>query len=262
MRKKEAMMSNFFYMNEYSLRGQFLTIDDFSHSMSEYTLPLLKRIQMSEGAVLFRKSTFWQAKICKDFTLESLKGDKHVSYAVSAALKIHLQKLLYSKPYWDEFPSPDIEIESYEFDKDYCDNFEKDNCFLRALANGDNIVSFCHSAYRDDTLLLRVNRDGESTFEKIHNLACLEHWPKEATDRHWIVAGSIRVFVRIKEPDNHRPHFHVESEDYSGSFDLYTATVLNENGSPNEKRRISAEIKRWHSDYATELLAAWHEFHG
>lgn len=262
MKEKEAMMSNRFYMNEYSLRGQFSTVDEFSKSMQEKTLPLLKKIQNTKGAVFWKKSNFWQAKICSGCTLESLRENKHVSYAVTPLLKIMLQKILYSKPYWDEENPPDIVIENYEFDEEYRDVFEKDNCFLRALSHGDNIVSFWHSAYSENYLCFSVKREGKNVVEKLHNLACVAHWPQNVAGRHWMVTDNVRAFIRIKETDKHIPHFHVECEGYAGSFDLYTGEVLSESGNSNTRSRISSEIRRWQPDHLNELLAAWLEFHG
>lgn len=264
MNKKEAIMSNLFYVNEYSLRGQFASIEEFSESMCEHTLPLLKKIQNAEGAVLLKKTDFWQAQICSNCTLEGLKYNKQVRYAAPLALKVLIQKLLYNKPYWDEekLSDIDVEIESYGFDKEYCDNFEKDNCFFRALLHGDNIVSFWHSAYCENYLSFGVNRNGISRGESLLNLACLEHWPREIPGRHWNVTNKTRVCVRLKEPVNHKAHFHVKCSDYEGSFDLYTGVVLSEKGNANIKERVASEVQRWHSAHLSELLAAWNEFHG
>lgn len=261
MKKKEATISSYYYLNEYSLRGQFANIEEFSRSMQNDTLPLLNKIKQLEGAI-FLKTDFWQAKICPDCSIFDLSHNKTKRYAVSEALKVKISKLLCNRQYWDEEQPPSLEIESYDFDKDYCANFDKDNCFLRALYSEGNIVSFWHAAYQDNKLSLDVKRNGKVTTESLLNLACEAHWPKKLIKRQWFITGEIRATIRLAEPESHTAHFHVECEGYAGSFELSNGNVLEETGNVNLRRQIHTEVKRWHATHLHELMTAWRTLHG
>lgn len=261
MRKQEATMTSYYYINEYSLRGQFANIEEFSRSMQNDTLPLLNKIKQLEGAI-FLKTDFWQAKICPDCSIFDLSHNKTKRYAVSEALKVKISKLLCNRPYWDEELPPSLEIESYDFDKDYCAKFATDNCFLRALGSDGNIVSFWHEAYQDNKLSLDVKRNGKLTTERLLNIACEAHWPKEIIKRQWFITEGIRATIRLDEPDNHTAHFHVECEGYAGSFELIQGNVLKEKGNANLRRKIHTEVKHWHATHLQELMITWQKVHG
>lgn len=44
-----------YYFNEYSLRGQFNDIEDFTDKLIEETIPVLKRIYDEEGNLIYKK---------------------------------------------------------------------------------------------------------------------------------------------------------------------------------------------------------------
>lgn len=265
MKNKKTKLSNRYYWNEYSLRGQFKSVDEFFHSLREYTFPLLDEIIKEEGTVFLKKTDFWQLKICSNTTLNSLKQDKNLRYGETAYLKLKLQKLqklMYKKPYWDEDPKPEIGVIKYKFDTEYCESFGEDNCFLRALENRDNIISFWHSAYQNDKLYLDVKRNAEVVVEYLHNFASKEHLSPFVIAKKWDVTSKIQAFIRLKEPDNHKPHFHVECQGYSGSFDLFTGETLKQSGKSNLKEQICIKIQKWHKENLEELSTAWNKYHG
>ena len=58
-----------YYFNEYSLRGQFNDIEDFTDKLIEETIPVLKRIYDEEGNLIYKKDNLWNAKVCNDISL-------------------------------------------------------------------------------------------------------------------------------------------------------------------------------------------------
>ena len=58
-----------YYINEYSLRGQFRDLDDFFASLREDTLPVMRRIEDNKENIIWKKDTLWQAEICNGIVL-------------------------------------------------------------------------------------------------------------------------------------------------------------------------------------------------
>lgn len=58
-----------YYLNEYSLRGQFKNIDEFIETLRTSTLPALNKIQDEKGSILWKKDTFWELEICNGITI-------------------------------------------------------------------------------------------------------------------------------------------------------------------------------------------------
>ncbi len=57
-----------YYLNEYSIRGQFLNTDDFFQSLRSTTIPVLDKVAAEDGSVIIKKDTFWQLEICNGIT--------------------------------------------------------------------------------------------------------------------------------------------------------------------------------------------------
>ena len=263
MKDNENKRSNTYYLNEYSLNGHFKDLDEFFDSLREYTLPLLKELEKEKGIVFLKSDDFWQSEITSGCTLHDLnKKHPNTRREEATILKTKIRQLVCSDPYWHkETKKPDIKIVKYNFDDEHCKTFAEDNCFLRALAQNDNIISFWHDAYKENKLYFDVSRDTEVQTEYLLNFAYKEHLPRLMIARKWNVAEDISAFIRLNEPDNHKPHFHVESQRYRGSFDLNTGEVLKDNGTANLKRQICVKIKKWHKENQKDLAAAWSEFH-
>ena len=61
-----------YYLNEYSLRGQFKDIEDFADKLIEETIPVLERVYASEGNLVYKKDTLWSAEVCNDISLHEV----------------------------------------------------------------------------------------------------------------------------------------------------------------------------------------------
>ena len=80
-----------YYFNEYSLRGQFNDIEDFTDKLIEETIPVLKRIYDEEGNLIYKKDNLWNAKVCNDISLYEVLKQKRIP-AISR-FKSQLSKL-------------------------------------------------------------------------------------------------------------------------------------------------------------------------
>ena len=47
-----------YYLNEYSLRGQFASVEDFFESLRNYTFPILNKIKDKNENIIWKKDTF------------------------------------------------------------------------------------------------------------------------------------------------------------------------------------------------------------
>ena len=68
-----------YYLNEYSLRGQFKDIEDFADKLIEETIPVLERVYASEGNLVYKKDTLWSAEVCNDISLHEVLKQKRIS---------------------------------------------------------------------------------------------------------------------------------------------------------------------------------------
>ena len=130
-----------YFLNEYSIRGQFKDVDDFFETLRIYTLPVLKKIEEQNESVIWKKDTFWQSEICNGITLTKIPKKKNERSAELAVLQIQLIKLINEEPFWESGCECDLEIKEYRFDEDYREHFEEPNCFSKAMESEGRIVS-------------------------------------------------------------------------------------------------------------------------
>ena len=128
-----------YYFNEYSLRGQFNDIEDFTDKLIEETIPVLKLIYDEEGNI----------------SLYQVLKQKRIP-AISR-FKSQLSKCFFDEPYWNQDDNYEINIKEYKFDEEYSCNFEKVNSFVLALDNEGSIISFTHPQYRHKLLSVIVD---------------------------------------------------------------------------------------------------------
>ena len=202
-----------YYFNEYSLRGQFNDIEDFTDKLIEETIPVLKRIYDEEGNLIYKKDNLWNAKVCNDISLYEVLKQKRIP-AISR-FKSQLSKCFFDEPYWNQDDNYEINIKEYK-----C-NFEKVNSFVLALDNEGSIISFTHPQYRHKLLSVIVDvgeiKDKEYHIDNVYNI---HYWDKEQEIKKWTVLDKYLVQVRAKEFDYHPPHFHVLNNEYEAVFRL------------------------------------------
>lgn len=245
-----------YYINEYSLRGQFQSDDEFLKSLLENTLPVLKKIEEEEG-IIYKEAMLWDCKVTskcnlRDFLLTQRKP-------ITTRLKICYQKLL-NDPYYNDMEEKFPNEVEYNFDEEYKENFSSENCFLHAWKDEKKVISFEHEEYKDEILPLKILWD-ENNIElvELNNICHKSWWDKEFKVHKWDFEG-YHVEIRAREHNNHAPHFHVTAAECKISFDLKTCLVLDSNIKPLPQG-IEKDIREWHAEHKEELEGAWNLLH-
>lgn len=209
-----------YYINEYSLRGQFCDVDSFYKSLREYTVPVLDQIEANKGGLIWKKDTFWQSEICRGIPLNNIPRKRNERDPDMARLQIKLIKLMYEDPYWSEDDECDFEVQEYKFDLEHKDYFSKVNCFTKGIHDEGRIISFIHNSYMISKLGILVNREGTNFTCELDNIISREWWKKEPAIQTWRIEQRYIVEVRANEFDYHPPHFHVTFNEFSAVFRL------------------------------------------
>lgn len=249
-----------YYMNEYSLRGQFGDVNEFFDSLRNYTFPILDKIKKEEEGIIWKKDSFWNCKVCQDCTLKEIQPSKNERDAYMAKLKSSLRDLYWNPPYWSEGETSPADIVEYGFDEDYRENFTNQNCFTEAWKHEGRIISFLHPCYQIDFLSLIVSdNDGRYTIE-LDNIYSIDWWKQAPEIKKWRMGDKYLVEVRGKEIKYHPPHFHVSSADYQAVFQLKTGQLFR--GSKDSMPpNFLQDVKRWYEEHKTELEESWNLLH-
>jgi len=247
-------------LNEYSLRGQFEDIDSFYSSLRKDTLPVLNRIQKEQDSVIWKKDTFWQCKICNEITINNIPHKRNENSPEMTALKSKLIRLYSEGPFWGNNDTPRIEIEKYDFDSHYSENFAQMNCFYNAIENEGIIVSFVHSEYSIDELSVILKIEDDRIQCKINNIFNITWWDRSPIIEHWKIKDKYYVEVRANEFEFHPPHFHVSYNEYEAVFNLSTGELY-KHGKNEWNQKMITEIKEWYKENKERLQAAWDNLH-
>lgn len=249
-----------YYLNEYSLRGQFRDLDEFYDSLRNYTLPVLKKVHEDQGNVIWKKDTFWQSEICNGISLENIPKKKNERFAEGSALKIYLRKLANEGPFWSSDGEGEINIKEYLFDLKYSGNFHSVNCFSKAVEKEGRILSFLHHEYKETKLSVIVQHGNEERKYEIDNIYALNWWVRKPQIKTWRTDQGYVIEVRAKEPANHSPHFHVSHNEFLAAFDLNDGKMY-ANGKKKLPSQMISEIFAWYQIHRKELKEAWESLH-
>ena len=148
-----------YYLNEYSLRGQFKDTDEFMETLRTSTLPVLDRIKAENESILWKKDTFWNLEICNGIIISKIEKKKNERSPELIVLKNKLIQLCTEKPFWESEQESQTDVIKYDFDNAYCELFENPNCFLKAIENEGKIVSFIHEEYRRPQLPIVIRKE-------------------------------------------------------------------------------------------------------
>lgn len=250
-----------YYLNEYSLRGQFNDLDEFYTSLREYTLPVLKKVREGNGNIIWKRDTFWQSEICNGVSLGNIPQKKNERSGEYAAFKIQLTKLAREGPFWENTEDEKIRVKEYYFDLEYCEKFDTVNCFSKAVETEGKIISFLHQAYGEEKLSVRVQYLNREEEYKIDNIFTPHWWDKEAEIRTWRIGQKYMIEIRANEFDFHPPHFHASSHEFSAVFKLSDGKLY-AGGKKRWHPQMISEIEEWYRVHKEELKEAWDNLHG
>lgn len=249
-----------YYLNEYSIRGQFRNTDDFFKSLRENTIPVFERVVRESGSVIIKKDTFWQLEICKGVSLSQIPIRKNERSGELFALKRRLLIVIQSKPHWSAEELCETEEVEYQFDLKHKDQFEKQNCFTKAIVSEGAIISFEHAEYKSDILKVIVKKNGKEYECGLDNITNLAWWNKARKIKTWYIDNKFHVEVRAKEFDYHPPHFHVECDGYKAVYKLLDGTLY-KSGNKKLPPPFTREIKDLYANMKDELIEAWELLH-
>ena len=151
-----------YFLNEYSLRGQFKDTDEFYDSLREYTLPVLKKIEKEKYCVIWKKDDLWNQNVCENLSMLDVLHMKERGRTEITVLKSKLLKLIQSEPFWSDDKS-DLRVREYNFDEEYNEKFNSTNCFIKAFLSEGRVVSFFHKRYLLPKLhMIVIDNVGES----------------------------------------------------------------------------------------------------
>lgn len=250
-----------YFLNEYSIRGQYKDVDDFFETLRNYTFPVLEKIEQQEENIIWRKDTFWQSEICNGITLMNIPQKKNERSAEYTVLQIKLIKLIKEEPFWDSNGMDNLEIKKYQFDEEYREYFEQPNCFSKALKSEGRIISFVHPNYSIYQLPIVVKYGGEDRICSLDNIYEISWWKNEPEERTWHISQKYVIQVRAKEFDFHPPHFHVISNEYEAVFKLSNGELYTY-GKKRWTTQMISEIKEWYEKNKEKLQAVWDQLHG
>lgn len=255
-----------YFINEHSLREQFKDIEEFWESIRKYTLPALKKIESKNENIIWKKDTFWQAKVCNGMNLIevlSYNGKKNERTAIILALKAKMRKLLNQEPYWHEIEGEKVEVCEYKFDKPYSESLPEVNCFTKAILYEGRLLSFLHENYKQEKLETIVCINGKKENEKaiiLDNIYSKEWWNSEPVVKTWRLEEKYLVEVRSNEFAYHPPHFHVSCNEFEAVFKLSDGQVY-KYGKESPPPKFFQTIKIWYKENYRLLSEAWKEFH-
>lgn len=250
-----------YYLNEYSIRGQFINTDDFFQSLRNKTIPVLDKVAGENGSVIIKKDTFWQLEICNGITLCQIPVRKNERSMEGFALKRRLIGLIQSEPYWSADAAKEIGDIEYHFDKGYRDKFEYQNCFTNAIVSEGRIISFEHTEYNRDVLKVTIRNNGNESDCELDNIIDVSWWDKKPQVKTWYIDKKYHIEVRAKEFEYHPPHFHVSYGEYNAVYRLSDGTLYK---SGNEKipPTMAKDVKDLYFKYKDEFIDAWESLHG
>lgn len=249
-----------YYLNEYSLRGQFNSVDEFFSSLQTKTLPVLKKIESEKESIVWKKDTFWQSEICNGVTLLNIPKRKNERSPYLTVLRNKLMKLTCEEPFWENDVKTDLKISMYKFDETYREHFEKVNCFIKALEADGKIISFFHPNYNQALLPVVAIINNDEVEYCIDNIVDESWWEIRPQINTWNHLGKYTIEVRANEFEYHPPHFHVSYNEYQAVFKLSNGEVYKD-GKKKWTSKMITEIQMWYQTNKDELQTAWRILH-
>ena len=152
-------------LNDYSLNGQFESIeDDFAEYFINVMLPIME-ILTEKNIALLKKSDFYSRKITQNETIYDVL--RRANDPIFTKWKRYIVQMAFDEPYWDSNPKTKEDIEYLTPALD-----ESPNCFSEAIERNITLFSFPYEDYKRNTIFCW--RDGEKCeLENIYELGTL-----------------------------------------------------------------------------------------
>jgi len=144
--------------NDYSLDGQFESIDTFLDYLANCVLDIFSAIK-KHGVILLKSYVTFERKVTNDAQLYDLIRTKEINrFPEMSALRSLLVEIT-DEPFWDESPRTEATA-GYQTDVTGDFSGSEPNCFSEALERDRLLLSFRHNAFGSQQLTVRKNDDG------------------------------------------------------------------------------------------------------
>lgn len=136
-------------VNDHSLQAQFGSLEEFTDSLSQYTFPVLKRIEALK-IPLYKSYSIYEGRVTDQLSLIDILGIKN-NPAVTL-LKHHLIQVMCEEPYWQDSTqtNPDDDYE-------YCGRKLEAGCMTECNARKGILLSFECEEFKEDQINLLHN---------------------------------------------------------------------------------------------------------
>lgn len=249
-----------YYINEYSLRGQFEGPYDFFESLRTHTIPVLDKVKKEKDSVIWKSAVLWKCEVCEGVSLNAIPSAKNERGAELTKMKMLLRDLYSREPFWFEDALNEGYVLEYGFDLPHRDFFSNTNCFTNAWRSEGRVLSFRHPEYVDVILPLTVIHGDDELQIELDNIHSVDWWKKCPEIKRWRFGGRYTIEVRGKEFEYHPPHFHASISDYQAAFHLKTGEFYIGSGEKAPMNFIK-DINEWYAEHKEELEEAWSSLH-
>lgn len=140
-------------LNEYSLDGQFNSVDDFREYMIDTLYPVLQHIIKFQFPFL-KKQSIYDYKVVQNLTLNDMFKQFKSNDTAITLLKNCIVNLAYADPYWDDDVRTKLDC-SYTY---FCKSDEP-NCFTEAIERKGALFSFPHNTFGKKIFLCKKDTD-------------------------------------------------------------------------------------------------------
>lgn len=253
-----------FYLNEYSLNGQFSNKEEFIDTLGEVTLPLFNEIKtfFKDECLIYKSQLLWKRPICNSVSLNDILN---LSSKIPQLRKFKqlLYDLCYNEPY---FPDADcLKNIHYEFPFDESEDLSSPNCFVLAALDESDIFSFQNSMYKKEELQLHIDGKEYVLFNIFDNKSLENYKTKykfnsSSPRTRWYI-DKYRLEIRTKEHNCNKPHVHIVVEgEYDISYSLEDISILEKKPSSVSNNEYTIHIDLI-SEHKTTLTDTWNYYH-